>query len=147
MRLLSIVSLLMISTAAFGGKLDALPEVDPEQFQPGIEVPVAPRQAPDRRMSPRPQPVPQAIPVPQPVVVAPPPNSELGRFNQLYRGYRGPTPVYTPYYTPPRYYGGYPPPPPAYYGPPPVDPGMVILGIIANQVIPAIIYNATRRRY
>lgn len=148
MRLISVVSLLLVSTAAFGANLNALPDVDPEQFQPGMEVPV-PRGTPPRGVPNRAPPPVQAAPVPQAVPVQAVPMTrqdiEIARTRQLYQGYRGPTPYYTPYYTPPPY--GYAPPPPGYYGQPPVDPGQVILGIIANQVLPAIIYNINRRRY
>lgn len=149
MRLISVVSLLLVSTAAFGANLNALPEVDPEINQPGMEMPV-PRGTPPRGVPNRAPPPVQAVPVPQAVPVQAVPMTrqdiEIARTRQLYQGYRGPTPYYTPYYTPPPYAYA-PPPPPGYYGQPPVDPGQVILGIIANQVLPAIIYNINRRRY
>jgi hypothetical protein len=149
MRSILAISLLLASTAAFAGKFDNLPTLDPEQFQPGMEIPRngRPVPPPPAAAAPIPPPPPQAAPVgPPPPQAGPPPGyvpPEVARFAQYYDGYRGPRPYYRPYYQP-----GYAPPAYGYgYGPPPPDPGQVILGIIANQVLPAIIYNINRRRY
>jgi hypothetical protein len=155
MRSILAISLLLASTAAFAGKFDNLPDVDPEQFQPGMEIPRNGRRpVPPPAAAPIPMPAPppqQAGPppgyVPPPQQAGPPPGyvpPEVARFAQYYDGYRGPRPYYRPYYNPqPQPYG----PPVGYYGAPPVDPGAVILGVIVNQVLPAVLYNINRRRY
>ena len=147
MRVFLAFSVLLTSTTlSFGGKLDNLPDLDPEQNPPGLETPRGAVPPPGVRSPP------PVVVVPPPAVRAGPPPGygpprgyvppEVARTAQLYDGYRGPRPYYRPYYNPQPYYG----PPSGYYGAPPVDPAMVILGVIANQVIPAIIYH-NRRRY
>lgn len=137
--LLGFCCVIAMTSVALGGKLpprmplDSLPDVDPEQHQPGMASPRLPSPEPTKRVivrqEPSPPPVRDLPPGPPPSEVVYPgyPVPEQIRHARLYDGYRGPRPVYRPYYQPQR-----------------IDPIVgLVLGFVAGELIPAIL----NRRY